>query len=104
MKLLEKLKLDRWYGIVLYLGGLSVASSLFTKVDFTKAKHLFGFGIGLILIGIGHIVAEKYVHIPMENGMLSTKVLKHNFATKALIIIGLALTGLFGFKIIEQLI
>ncbi len=53
MNLLEKLKLDRWYGIVLYLGVILLASSFYFETGFVEEKHLFG--LGMIIIGIGLI-------------------------------------------------
>ena len=52
MKILENLKLDSWYGITLYVGILMMAAALFVKVEFLEEKHLFGLGLGMLLVGI----------------------------------------------------
>ena len=111
MNILENLKLDSWYGIVLYIGILLIAASLFLKVDFLEEKHLFGLGLGMFLIGISFRIAEKYAHtIKPPNfysggaALLSWKVIKHNPISIIILIIGIVLTGFFGFLIIENLI
>jgi len=103
MKLLENLKLDRWYGIILYLGVALIAASLFFKPEFLEQKHIFGLGIGMIIVGIAYIISEKHMSEIAYGGILSTKINKHNFVTIVLIIIGIGLIGLFGFKVIQSL-
>ena len=44
------LKIDVWWKAVLVLGVLRTASSLIFPVDFINNKHLFGFGLGMILL------------------------------------------------------
>jgi len=104
MNLLEKLKLDRWYGIVLYLGVMLLASSFYfeTDLDFVEKKHLFG--LGMILIGIAYIMSEKYLHEIAHGGMFSIPINKHNPVSIILIIIGIGLIGFFGFLIVKGLI
>lgn len=104
MKLLENLKLDRWYGIVLYLGVALISASLFLTPEFVAQKHLFGLGVGMLLIGIGYVMSEKYMHEIAYGGIISHKINKHNFASIILIAIGVGLVGLFGFKLVQSLI
>lgn len=104
MKVLENIKLDKWYGIILYLGILLMGASFYFKVDFIEEKYLFGLGIGLFLIGISNIKSEKYEHHLVNGGMLSTKIIKHSPSSILILIIGLVLTSLFGFLIIKGLI
>ena len=111
MNILEKLKIDRWFGIVLYLGVLLIAASLFTNVTFIEKKHLFGFGLGAVFIGLSYFIAEKYIRVFKEAsyltggaGILSTKVIKHNVVSIIVLIIGIVLVGLFGFLIVKALI
>ena len=111
MNILQNLKLDKWYGIVLYLGTLSVAASLFTNISFVLPKHLFGFGIGAILVGLSFWIAEKHRSaIKPPNvytggaALLSWNEIKHNPLTILLFIIGLCLLGLFGYLIVKNLI
>lgn|SRR5690606_24187563 len=104
MKLLENLKLDKWYGIVLYLGVALIAASLFFKPEFLEQKHVFGLGIGMIILGIAYIMSERHWNKIANVGMLSTIIIKHNFVSIVLIIIGIVLIGIFGFKVIQSLI
>ncbi|MDP3352436.1 MAG: hypothetical protein Q8S44_01685 [Flavobacteriaceae bacterium] len=104
MKILENLKLDKWYGIVLYLGVLLIASSFIFKPEFLKEKHLFGLGIGMILIGIAYWMSEKHLSEIAYGGILSTQIIKHNFVSIILIIFGIGFIGLFGFKLFLTLI
>lgn len=104
MKILENLKLDQWYGIVLYLGVALIGASLFFKPKFIEPKNIFGLGIGMILIGIAYLMSEKHLNEIAYGGISSTKINRHNFVTIVLIIIGIGLIGLFGFKLIQSLI
>jgi len=104
MKILGNLKLDKWYGIVLYLGVLLIAASFYFKPKFLEEKHLFGLGIGMILIGIAHWMSEKHLNQIAYGGILSTQIIKYNFVSIILIIIGIGLICLFGFKLIQTLL
>lgn len=111
MNILEKLKLDTWYGIVLYLGVLFLGASLFFKVDFLEEKHLFGLGLGACFIGLSFIIAEKKRNefkppnaYTGPAGIISWKETKHNFVTIILLIIGVFLISLFGYLIVKSLI
>ncbi len=104
MKILENLKLDKWYGIVLYLGVALIAASLLFKPEFIEQKHAFGLGVGMILIGLAYVMSETQHNEIAYGGILTQKYNKHNFVTIVLIMIGLGLVGLFGFKIVESLI
>jgi len=84
MNILNNLKLDKWYGIVLYLGTMTVTASLFTTVGFVEAKHLFGIGLGGILVGLSFGIAER------------------NIST--MLLVGICLLLLFGYFIVKQLI
>lgn len=104
MKILENLKLDKWYGILLYLGVLLIAASFYFNPEFLEKKHIFGLGIGMILIGIAYWMSEKHLSEIAYGGILSTQIIKHNFVSIILIIIGIVLIGLFGFKLVQTLI
>lgn len=104
MKLLENLKLDRWYRIVLYLGVALIASTLFFKIEFLEQKNIFGLGIGMIIIGVAHIMSERHISEIAYGGILTTEIKKHNCVSMLLIIIGIGLIGIFGFKVILSLI
>lgn len=104
MKLLENLKLDRWYRIVLCLGVALITSTLFFKIEFIDQKNIFGLGIGMIIIGVAYIMSERQISEIAYGGIISTEINKHNCVSMLLIIIGFGLIGLFGFKIIQSLI
>ncbi|MBI1803554.1 MAG: hypothetical protein HY033_01825 [Ignavibacteriae bacterium] len=110
MNILNNLKLDKWYGIVLYLGTLSVAASLFTKVSFVESKHLFGIGIGGILVGLSFWIAEKDNSAikPLNTytgpaALLTWKEIRHSSLTIIILVIGICLLFLFGYLIIKEL-
>lgn len=104
MKLLENLKLDSWWSILLYLGIAIIAASLFVTVDFLEKKHLMGLGIGVFLVGFSYKMAEKYIHSREIGGILSTKIIKHNFITVVLLLVGIVMISFFGFKLVKGLI
>ena len=111
MNLLQNLKLDKWYGIVLYVGTLSVAASLFTKVSFVQPKHLFGIGLGAILIGLSYWIAEKdRSAIKPPNAytgpaaFLTWKEVQHNWFTAIMLLIGVILVAIFGFLLVKGLL
>lgn len=111
MKILENLKLDTWWGVVLYLGVLLIAASFFFKVDFLEEKHLFGLGLGMVLVGIAHWIALRHVSTFKPPNfytggaaLLQWREIRHNFLSILILIIGLGLILLFGFQIIKNLI
>ncbi|HEX9826413.1 MAG TPA: hypothetical protein VGA80_07415 [Flavobacteriaceae bacterium] len=104
MNLLENLKLNRWYGVVLYLGVLLIVASLYFEIDFVQKKHLFGLGIGMILIGLAHLMSEKYLTKFDYGGYFTIPINKHNAISRILIFFGIGLVGLFGFLIVKDLI
>ncbi|MDD5438165.1 MAG: hypothetical protein PHC70_03405 [Patescibacteria group bacterium] len=112
MNLLEKLRLDTWYCLVLYLGALLVMASLIIKdIAFLNNRYLFGLGSGMVLIGLSYCIAEKKLSaIKSPNAytgpaaLLSWREIHHSFVTIALLIIGICLAGAFGLFIVKGLI
>ena len=98
------LKIDIWWKAILILGVLAAIGAATFEIDFLERKHLFGLGIGMILIGFGFWKSWKTLTEFVIGGMLSTQVYKHDFISVMLIIIGIILTGLFGFLIVKWLI
>ena len=90
------LKIDTWWKAVLILG-----ASIF-NIEFIERKHLFG--LGLIAIGISFWMAWKTASTIAYGGILSTKIVKHNFVSIIVLIIGLSLIALFGYLIVKGLI
>jgi len=111
MKFLENLKLDKWYALVLYLGVFFIFGSLYFTIDFLEKKHLFGLGMGMVLVGLSFLIAEKtFSKIKPPNvytggaALISWKEIHHNFFTIILLSIGLLLICIFGFLIIRTLV
>ncbi len=112
MNLLEKLKLDTWYGIVLYLGAILIAAALFVpSVVFVDVRHLFGLGLGMAMIGIAYYIAETNLsRIKPPNAytgpaaLISWIEFKHNPFSVSLLLIGLGCVGYFGFHLVKSLI
>jgi hypothetical protein len=98
------MNVDIWWKAVLILGVLTLAGSMMFDVDFIENKHLFGFGVGLVFIGIAQWMAWKTVSTLAYGGILSTKVIKHNAVSYIVLFIGICLIGLFGFLIVKSLI
>lgn len=98
------MKIDIWWKAVLIIGVLTSASSIMFNIGFIENKHLFGFGLGMAFIGIAQWIAWKTISQFHAGGILSTQIIKHNFLSIILLIIGVGLLGLFGFLIIKGLI
>ncbi|MEZ5195775.1 MAG: hypothetical protein R2764_05085 [Bacteroidales bacterium] len=96
--------IDIWWKAVLMLGVLAVVGASLFKIEFLASKHLFGFGLGMIMIGLGFWKAFKTFSQLGFGGILSWKDYKHDIVSVLLIVIGIGLTGLFGFLIIKSLI
>jgi len=110
-KLLNDFKLDKWWKIVLWLGILSIVSSFVYTPEFIKSKNLFGLGLGLILIGMSYLIAEKsYSWIKPSNvytgglALITQKIIKHNVLTRLIFFIGVGLMLFFIFLIVKNLI
>ncbi|HTG66095.1 MAG TPA: hypothetical protein VL859_06950 [Flavobacterium sp.] len=97
-------KIDTWWKAVLILGIIACVGTATINIEFIERKHLFGFGIGLILIGFSHWIAWTTVNSFEQGGALSWQIIKHNFITIILLFFGIILTGLFVFFIIKGLI
>ena len=111
MKFLENLKLNKWYALVLYLGVLFIIASLYFTINFLDARYLFGLGVGMVMVGLSFLIAEKTLStIKPPNAYtggaawISWKEIHHNFFTLGLLIIGLVLICIFGFLVIKSLI
>lgn len=97
-------KIDTWWKALLLLGILATVGSMVFKSDFVKNNHLFGLGLGLIMIGIAHWIAWVNISTFAMGGILQTKIIKHNIASIILLIIGIGFAGLFLFLIVKGLI
>lgn len=111
MKILENLKLDTWFGVMLYVGVLMMAASIFVDITFLEEKHLFGLGMGMFVFGLSFRMAEKYQNTfnppHLDTGpatFFEWKVIKHNTFSIITLIIGLGLICLFGVMVLIDLI
>ncbi len=104
MSSLKGLNIDIWWKAVLMLGVLAAIGSAIFKIEFLEGKHLFGFGLGLIMIGLGFWKAYKTFSQFGFGGILSWKDYRYDFVSILLISIGVGLFGLFGFLIVKGLI
>lgn len=107
----SKIKLDKWYGIVMYLGLLGTASALFIPIEFLENAHLFGFSIGLVLVGLSFFMAEKpFSNIKPPNvytggaALISWTEIHHNIVTMIILLIGVIFTLVFGALISKSLL
>ncbi len=97
-------KIDSWWKAVLMLGILAVIGASIFQINFIESKHLFGLGIGMIMVGLGFWKAYKTFSQFAYGGIISWKDFKYDIVSVILIIIGIILSGLFGFLIIKHLI
>ena len=99
MEFLNALKLNTWWSIVLWLGLIALIISSVYEIDFLNNKHLFGLGIGLILIGLSFTIAEgsfSYIKPPNvytgEAALITHKTIEHNPITIGMLSIGALIT------------
>lgn len=98
------LNVDIWWKALLILGVLTSIGSLMFDVDFIENKQLFGFGLGMVSVGIAQWMAWKTMSRFLPGGILSTEVIKHSPISFIILILGIGLIGLFGFLIVKGLI
>jgi hypothetical protein len=101
---IEKIKVDKWYGIVLYIGILASGTSLIKGDELISRKHLLGFGAGCILTGLSFFMAQKRENYTVNGGILFRDFTKHNWITIPILLFGIFLVGFFGLKIFKELI
>lgn len=97
-------KIDTWWKAVFALGIIACVGASIFNIEFIERKHLFGLGLGMLLIGLSYWMAWKTANTFHLGGILSWQVVKHNFVSIILLLIGIGLTGLFGFLIVKGLI
>jgi len=103
MDFFKNLGLEQWWNIILYIGILLVAATLMFDISFLDKKHLFGLGMGLVIIGIAQNIALKHITIPGIGGYWQTKDIIHNRFTKLLLIFGVLISLCFFVLIIIKL-
>ena len=98
------LKIDIWWKAVLILGVLAAIGAASFEIDFLERKHLFGLGLGMILIGLGFWKSWSKTAIMMNDGSLKTDLYKHDVISVVLLVLGVLMVGFFGFLIVKGLI
>lgn len=58
----KSLKIDAWYMVFVYLGGLLLIFSIFFPTQWITNKQLILFASGMLLIGLGEWKNHKYHH------------------------------------------
>lgn len=101
---IEKIKLNKWYGIVLYIGILAAGFSLINSNDLLSRKHLMGLGLGCIFVGLSFFIAQKRENYPAQGGILYRDFTKHSWITIPILLFGIFLIGFFGIKIFQELL
>jgi hypothetical protein len=101
---IEKIKVDKWYGIVLYIGILAAGTSMIKGDDFLSRKHLLGLGVGCILTGLSFFMAQKKEDFPYQEGILFRDITKHNWITIPVLLLGIFFLVFFGIKIFKDLL
>lgn len=86
------------------LGVLAVIGASIFEIDFIESKHLFGLGIGMIVLGVGFWKSYKTFSHIRYGGILSWKDYRYDIVSIVLIVFGLGLTGLFAYHIIKGLL
>lgn len=104
MEILNTLKLDAWWKVVLVCGIALVASALTFDIEIVDRKHLLGLGLGMFLVGISNFAALKTVVIPDKGGYWETKTPIHNRITKVILCIGWGFVLFFGILLFWSLI
>jgi hypothetical protein len=101
---IEKIKLNKWYGIVLYIGLLAAGVSMISGSEILSRKHLMGLGIGCILTGLSFFIAEKRENQVVNKGLLFRDIIKHTWATIPILLAGIFLIVFFGVRIFKELL
>jgi hypothetical protein len=101
------LKLDTWWKVVLWLGVFGVISSFVFTPEFIQPKHLFGFSMGMLIIGLTYFAAQRWYIKPPNvytGGVAQYSITEHTACTRMFLIIGWLLVFIFGFLILKNLI
>ncbi len=102
MEFLNALKLNTWWSIILWLGLIALLTSSIYDIDFLENKHLFGLGIGLVLIGLSMTIAEgsfSFIKPPNAHtggaALITQRTIEHNLVTRCMLGAGFAVSLLF---------
>lgn len=72
----KSLKLDAWYMIFVYLGGILHIPSIFIPIQWITNKQLILFSSGMLLIGLGEWKNHKIiVRTESPNGIIGPTII-----------------------------
>ena len=102
MEFLNALKLNTWWSVVLWLGLVAILIASLYDIDFLANNHLFGLGIGLVLVGLSYTIAEgSFSFIKPPNAytggamQITQRILEHSPVTYITLGTGIVVTILF---------
>jgi len=101
---IEKIKIYKWYGIVLCIGMLAAGISLIYRDELLSRRNLLGFGAGCIFTGLSFFIAQRRENFAYQGNILFRDIIKHNWITAILLILGIFLLAFFGIRIFKQLL
>lgn len=97
-ELLNKLKLDTWYSILIYVGAIGFLGSIFLPVQIFDQKGISLFMLGLFFIGLGEMKNYKHKSWIKEANvftggpaLMKAKIREPDFIGYALIFVGFVL-------------
>ncbi|HOB89746.1 MAG TPA: hypothetical protein PKG74_00225 [Candidatus Colwellbacteria bacterium] len=110
MEFLKNLKLNNWWSLLVYIGFFGIIGSLFIKTDFVDSKNIFGVSLGFLFIGLSTLsaikTAIKFKEANAYTGgpaILCWPIIKHNFFSGLITLIGATLAVIFGTRTIVSL-
>ena len=92
MSILNTLKLDSWWKILLWLGVALIFVVFRFAPEFIEKRHLFGLGFGMIIVGLSYFAAQEWRIKPPNaytGGVAQYVVIKHTPGTKLFLVIEL---------------
>jgi|SRR6185295_1154219 len=101
---IEKIKIYKWYGIVLCIGILAAGTSLINRDELLSRRNLLGFGAGCIFTGLSYFIAQKRENFPIQGDILYRDTTRHNWITIPILLFGIFLIGFFGIRIFKELL
>lgn len=99
MNILNNLKLDKWWSILLWCGVALFSAGLIFDIQLVERRYLIGLGSGLFIVGITYFKALKTVHIRERDGYFEGQSPILSTLAKAFVIVGWVIVAYFGARI-----
>ena len=96
---MENLKIDKWYKVLILAGAYLVFASLQYKIDFLPQKYLFGFGLGIFLLGLSYFKSDKLINHISGGGILTIPQHIPDILSVTFLISGFICMCWFGYKV-----